>query len=376
MQQLILRNFSDVNVKYKFYNRGNTEFPEGFANKLQKHVNALEKLKFHPAEVNFLRMKAPFLKESYLKWLEIFQPNASQVFIKQSGGSLDIEVEGPWCQSIYWEIPLLSIISELYFLETNQHADDNYVERASQKFALLKANGVSFADFGLRRRFSATVHEAVLLEMIKHTRGENDLGGFVGTSNVNLAYKHNTRPIGTMAHELPMVIAGLYGFRSANEILLKSWQDEFNGDLGIALTDTFTTKVFLQSFNREHANTFDGVRQDSGSPEEFSGLIIEHYKSLGIDPMTKTIIFSDNLNASRAIEIAKYCEGKIKCSFGIGTNFTNDVGVKPLNIVIKADCAGRKGQPMLPTVKLSDSIGKITGDTATANKAKYLLGIS
>ncbi len=375
MQQLVLNQFPNIEVEFKFHNRGKTAFPRGFARKLQEQVDAMGDLRLKREEINFLRTSAHFLKGSYLEWLAGFSPDPSHVHISQRGERLDVTVKGPWYQVIYWEVPLMATISELYFIETGQKPDNKWLQRAIQKGQILKANGVTFADFGLRRRYSAYVHEEVVKALMQFKKQSGDKGGFVGTSNVELAYKYGLRPIGTMAHELPMVMATVFGFQSANEKVLEKWLEEYNGDLGIALPDTFTTEVFLRSFDRKFAMMFDGVRQDSGDPKEFAEKIIAHYQSVEIDPRTKTIVFSDGLNPEKAVELTRYCEGRIKCSFGIGTNFSNDVGVKPLNIVIKANKAKRSGWPWLPTVKLSDTKGKITGSKAMAYIAKTLLGV-
>ena len=161
----------------------------------------------------------------------------------------------------------------------------------------------------------------------------------------------------------------------ANAMAMEAWVNVFRGDLGIALPDTFTTDAFFRSFDRKFAKLFDGVRHDSGDPIEFAEKTISHYQKLGIDPHDKTIIFSDSLNPESAIEIKNFCRGKIRCSFGIGTNFTNDVGVKALNMVIKMTEAKPEGEEWIPTIKLSDVEGKHTGDEKEIEIAKHILRI-
>ena len=376
MQQLVLRKFPEVNVRYEFFNRGETPFPEHFSENVMDQVKAVGTLKFRQSELKYLSKSYPFLKKTYVEWLDSFSPDPDHVNISQEKGDLKIIIEGPWYQTIYWEVPLMAIISELYFSKNGIKPDKNFGVRAEEKATFLKNANCTFADFGLRRRFSSTVQDEVVKNLSKHLKGPRDKGGFTGTSNVYLAHKYGLKSIGTMAHELPMVFSAIYGFQSANEMLLKHWTEEFGGDLGIALTDTFTTKVFLRDFDRKSAMLFDGLRQDSGSPEEFVDMVVDHYKKLGVNPNTKTVVFSDNLNPLRASEINKYCEGKIKCSFGIGTNFTNDVGVKPLNMVIKATAAQKPNWPWTDVIKLSDTQGKITGDESTAKIAQKLLSIN
>jgi nicotinate phosphoribosyltransferase len=201
-------------------------------------------------------------------------------------------------------------------------------------------------------------------------------GLFVGTSNVYIAYLYNLIPIGTEAHEWFMFHAAKYGFQMANELGLKHWADVYNGDLGTALCDTFTTDAFLKAFNMKYAKLYDGVRHDSGDPYAFAKKLIDHYKSMGIDPLSKILIFSDSLDPDRAKGINNWCNGQIKCSFGIGTNLSNDVGATPLNMVIKMSAVKIPAEDRwIPTIKLSDAEGKHTGDQKMIETCKYLLNI-
>ena len=211
--------------------------------------------------------------------------------------------------------------------------------------------------------------------LIGKIAGEKYGKTFVGTSNVHLAMVTETKPIGTHAHEWFMFHAAKYGFKMANTLALEHWVDVYRGDLGIALSDTFTTNEFYEVFDKKFTKLFDGVRHDSGDPIEFADKTIEHYKRFAIDPLSKTIIFSDSLNMEKVKRIADYCRGTIGFSFGIGTNFTNDVGLKPMNIVIKMTEALPEAEPWTPVVKLSDVQGKHTGDEHTIELAKEILGV-
>jgi nicotinate phosphoribosyltransferase len=199
--------------------------------------------------------------------------------------------------------------------------------------------------------------------------------GFIGSSNVFLAMINGTRPIGTHAHEWFMFHAARYGFKMANALALEHWVEVYRGDLGIALSDTYTTESFFSAFDKKFAKLFDGVRHDSGDPIAFAEKTIAHYKTLGVDPLSKTIIFSDALNYNKVAQITRYCRGRIGMSFGIGTNLTNDVGLKPMNIVIKMTEALPQNEPWIPVVKLSDEQGKYTGDPAMISLAKEILHI-
>lgn len=198
---------------------------------------------------------------------------------------------------------------------------------------------------------------------------------YIGTSNVRLAMDYNVIPIGTHAHEWFMFHAAHFGYKMANRAGLDNWVNVYHGDLGIALSDTFTTDVFINSFDRKFAKLFDGVRHDSGDPLKFIDKITAHYKSMNIDPRSKTIIFSDALTPDTVRRIADYCRDKIGMSFGIGTNFTNDVGLEALNMVIKMSDAFTENGVWTPTVKLSDCEGKYTGDHQAIELAKAILSI-
>jgi nicotinate phosphoribosyltransferase len=204
-----------------------------------------------------------------------------------------------------------------------------------------------------------------------------NLSVLTGTSNVHLAMVNNLTPIGTHAHEFFMFHAAKYGFKMATQMALDGWICIYNGDLGIALPDTFTTDVFLRSFNTKYAKLFDGVRQDSGNPVEFTTKIVKHYQHLKINPLHKVIVFSDGINSLNILrDIKQACEGLILPRAGIGTWITNEIpNLKPLNMVIKMSGVYLDGQ-WVPTVKLSDNKTKHTGDPKMVSLCKQLLNIS
>jgi nicotinate phosphoribosyltransferase len=373
MQMAVVKKFPFAKVQYGFINRGGTQFPEGFAEELRKQVKMMEKLKLVISEKRFLEVHCAFLDPTYLVFLKGYRYDSSEVGIIQKGGDLEISITGYWHRTILWEVPLMSLISELYFLMAGELPWDEKkrAQNNAEKMKTFKINNIHYADFGTRRRFSYEVQR----EEVEFFANKFNADNFVGTSNVHLAHKYDTKAIGTHAHEWFMFHAAKYGYKMANHLAMENWTDVFRGDLGIALSDTFTTEVFFKTFDKKFAKLYDGVRQDSGDPMEFTDKVIEHYKSLGIDPKTKVIIFSDSLNPERAVEIKEYCRGKIMCSFGIGTNFSNDVGVKPLNMVIKILEAKPEGEEWHHCIKLSDSEGKHTGDKKEIEIAKYVLNI-
>jgi nicotinate phosphoribosyltransferase len=296
------------------------------------------------------------------------------VTITQSGGDLTVTVEGLWYRTIFWEVKLLALISELYYLMTGQQPVSEYDLWAYEKAETLHKHDATFIEFGTRRRFSQKVQERVLRALIKG--GKTSL---MGTSNIDLARRYDLTPVGTHAHEWVMAHAGMSGYRSATKEALRVWAEEFQGNLGFALTDTFTTEAFLPEFNAYYAKLFDGVRQDSGDPFTFTDRMVAHYRSLHIDPLLKQIVFSDALDVERAIRIREYSEGRIKQAlFGIGTNFSNDVGVIPLNIVMKLSYIITPQQPdrRIYVVKFGDGTGKVTGLDQAVSAARFELGLT
>jgi nicotinate phosphoribosyltransferase len=280
--------------------------------------------------------------------------------LDQMGGKLTVRITGKWASTILWEVPLMAIISEVYFKMSGHRpvSELQRRERNINKAKIFSENRIKFADFGTRRRFSAANHEQVIIDLV--SQAEQNL---LGTSNVHFAQQFDLRPVGTVAHEWFMFNGALHGYQRANPSALQTWFKVYQGDLGIALTDTYTTDFFLSTFLYDDAKRHAGVRQDSGEPFSFTDKIVQHYKRLDIDPLTKTIVFSDGLNAEKAVQIHQYCRGRIQDVYGIGTTLTNDVGCSPLNMVIKMNkCRNSVNAPWRNTVKISDDSMKHTGD--------------
>jgi len=378
MQQAVIQHFPELKVRYKFIDRNQMKFPKGFAHALIYQVFQMKDIHLRDREETYLR-SLPFLTDLYVDFLKGYSYDPNELTIKQDDeGYLTIDIEGYWYKSILWEVSLMGLISELYFKivkEDEIHQgklflyDEKFHAIDQVKAERMVKHNAYFADFGTRRRFSYDNQVRVVKNLKKFSKH-----CFVGTSNVRLAMQENIKPIGTMAHEWIMTIGAIYGYKMANDIAFKKWTETYGGDLGIALTDTYTTDVFFDSFDMKSSKLFDGLRHDSGDPYEFADKCIAHYKKMNIDPMSKVLVFSDGLNTKEAVKIKEYCVGKIKCSFGIGTNFTNDIGVKPLNIVIKISEVFVKGH-WIPAVKLSDNLGKNTGDPKEVQLCKDLLRI-
>ncbi|MBR0123346.1 MAG: nicotinate phosphoribosyltransferase [Bacteroidales bacterium] len=372
MQKAAINLFPRATVRYQFTNRGATKFPDGFDKLLKEQIDEMRKLKLTKEEKSFILRRCYFLDPAYIDFLAGYRFDPHEVSIKLQDGDLSISVEGPWFRTILWEVPLLALVSELYFQETKipKYPDEKIRQIAEEKMNLYDSLGINVSDFGTRRRYSYKNHDIIIDTLSKHSDKS-----FVGTSNVHFAQKYNLTPIGTQAHEWFMFHAAQYGFKMANKIALEHWIDIYRGDLGIALSDTFTTDLFFKFFDTKFAKLFDGVRHDSGDSLVFAEKAINHYKKLGIDPTTKTIVFSDSLTPDKVKEIRDFCKGQIRISFGIGTNFTNDVGVTPLNIVIKMSAAKPEGQNWIPTIKLSDVDGKHTGDKDMIDLCKRVIAM-
>ena len=372
MQQAVVKKFPCAKVRYKLIVRSDVKFHNTMKLMLMDHIKYMSELGLTGNEKEWLRGNCYFLDPTYLDFLEGYRYDPNEVQIKQVDGNLEIIIEGYWYRTILWEVPLMALISELHFKLSGEHPWSTNVRRENNKdkATILRSAGCHFADMGTRRRFSFDIQDEFVGQMAAISSAN-----FVGTSNVYLAFKHNVKCMGTQAHEWFMFMAAKYGYKMANHMSMQYWTDVYRGDLGIALSDTLTSEIFFQSFDKMFAKLYDGVRHDSGDPFEFTDKVIAHYNKLGIDPKTKVIIFSDSLNVDLAVKIKEYCRGKIKCSFGIGTHFTNDVGVIPLNMVIKMFEAKPEGEDWHPVIKLSDDKGKHTGDDHEIIVAKDVLGI-
>ena len=372
MQHAVVKLFPKARAKYQFINRGGHKFPPGFAEELRRAIDDLAKLQLTRQEKTFFAVTCPYMDPTYFDFLQGYRYDPEEVHIQQDGDDLTVSIEGYWYRTILWEVPIMSIICELYYQLTNQQRqpDDQVVETVREKIRRYGELGVTIAEFGTRRRHSYPVHRLVVQALTQH-----GAGAFIGTSNVHMAMLYQTKPIGTHAHEWFMFHAAKYGYKMANLLGLEHWSDVYRGDLGIALSDTYTTDVFFTQFDKKLTKLFDGVRHDSGDPLLFADKTIQHYQHKGIDPLSKTIIFSDGLNYEKVAHIVQHCQGRIGISFGIGTNFTNDVGLKPMNIVIKMTEAYPEEAEWTPVIKLSDEPGKHTGDPAAIALAKQILHI-
>ncbi len=364
----IQKKFPTAEVLYKFINRGNTEFPKGFAEELRKEVDSMSELCLNNEAEEFMRKKCYYFEPVFFDLLKGFRYNPKEVRINQVGANLEVEIEGLWYRTVLWEVPLMALISELFFKMTGQKAND-FEPKAIAKAKEFAAIGAELSEFGTRRRYSFDVQNKVV-EIFKEHSGKY----LNGTSNVYMAMKHNLTPMGTHPHEWFMYHGAHFGYRMANAIGLENWVDVYQGSLGIALTDTFTTDNFFHSFSSKYAKLFDGVRWDSGDPIVFTEKTIKHYQACRIDPKSKTIVYSDALDLDKVKKIKTNVNGRIHDVYGIGTYLTNDVGVKPLNMVVKLFAVKPSNYAnFIPTVKLSDVNGKHTGHSSEVELCETIL---
>ncbi|QMT30810.1 nicotinate phosphoribosyltransferase [Alysiella filiformis] len=360
MLQVVLHQFPETHGVYEFRCRNETAYPlADIQAEFERELDALCQLRFQADELAYLR-GLRFIKTDFVDYLELFQ--LKRRFVQVWGdekGRLNIRIEGPMIQAMFFEIYVLAIVNELYFrrLETPAVLQEGE-RRLQEKCQFIKKLAMRqhpddppflVSDFGTRRRYNRQWHEYVVQSL---QAAAPDV--FRGTSNVYLAKKLGITPIGTMAHEFLQAFQGLgVRLRDFQKAALQSWVDEYRGDLGIALTDVVGMDAFLRDFDLYFAKLFDGLRHDSGDPYIWGDKAYAHYQKLKIDSRTKMLTFSDGLDLEKAWDLHQYFKGRFKTSFGIGTNLTNDMGQETLHIVLKlVECNGQS------VAKISDTQGK------------------
>lgn len=377
-QYYILEQYPRAEVEYTFFDRNHSVYPAGFAELLQEQVDGMRDVVITQEEIDYMRTHCYYLPLWYFTYLKGYRFNPDEVKIRQDAeGHLDITVTGKWFNTIMWEMPLLSTISELmHGLNGDLASYDAALEesRAREKAVQIFSNGLTFGDMGTRRRLSFAHQDMVIRVMKEVYQSQKWPGVFTGTSNVWLAMKHRTKCLGTMSHQLISFEENISGVFECNFNVMKKFSDVFDGDNGIYLYDCFGDKVFFSNLSKRMAMMYKGLRVDSGNEEEQVEKIIEKYKSLGIDPATKQVVFSNGLNIERAIEIHKYCDGRVLDSYGVGTFLTCDVtNCEPMNIVVKLTRSRiTELRVWHHCVKLSCDKGKTLGNE---EKCKYLLSV-
>ena len=371
MAAVISQHYGDYMTKWAFKCRNKkVRFAPDEIKEVIDQIDHFCTLTFSKEEIVGLKKKFTWLPEAYIASLRNWRPHREDIHINEIGmmpyknddGSdcgLAIEADGSWLDTSMYEIAILAIVSEVWF---RMHYADIYNKlvcefqrNAIEKFSKLKDGTYvlgTWSEFGTRRRFTREMQEWLLMYILNES-----IPGFVGTSNVMFAEQFGIKAIGTQAHELYLGVQSKRGLDRAytNAEIMRAWVETYKTKLGICLTDTIGTEVFLRDFDEHYATVFNGVRHDSGDPIWWGELMLDHYNKLGIDAKAKTLLFSDSLNFKKAHDIREHFKDRIKVAFGIGTYITCDLGnvVEPLNIVFKmVECNG------LPVAKLSNCNGK------------------
>ncbi|WP_430388989.1 nicotinate phosphoribosyltransferase [Dyella sp. 20L07] len=362
MMQVVLHHYPAAQVEYKFKCRNPGINLVPYIDEIRAELDALCTLRFTTEELDYLRSWR-FIKSDFVDFLGLFQLNTKYVDIQpaQDGpGEIELRIRGPWLHTILFEVPLLAIINEVYFRNTQPGLDlGEGRRRLREKIALLRDtegyDGCKIADYGTRRRYSRAWQEEVVTTL------RNELGPqLAGTSNVWLAWKLGLSPLGTLAHEYLQAHQALGPrLRDSQVAALETWAKEYRGDLGIALSDVYGLSAFLRDFDMYFCKLFDGTRHDSGDPFAWGERVLAHYRANRVDPRSKVLVFSDGLDIPKVMDLYQHFHGRCLLAFGVGTNITNDVGPEALQIVIKmVRCNGQ------PVAKISDTPGKNMCDDA------------
>ena len=371
-----MKLYPEAEGTFSFCDRNNTVLDQEFVDTLNKELKFLSNLQLSREEKAWCIKNIPYIPQVYWEWLSGFYFDFSKIIAYlDDENHLCINVTDNLYKVTLYEVPILATVSELLSKRQNNNRPidvPSAIRKLDAKIKIAKDNDLKFSEFGTRRRYSYTVHELI----IKRIRETCPSIYCVGTSNVHFARKYDMKPIGTFPHEWIMFHGAIWGYNEANYLGMRDWVRTYDGDLGIFLMDTYTSKVGLRNLSMKYAKLFDGVRCDSGNEYLIADMVIDRYKELGIDPKTKTIVFSNALTFPKYLEIARFFKGAIKVSAGIGTNLTNDVDCPPANIVMKlSKCRINKNQIWSKCIKISDDLGKHLGNDEEFKIAKYQLNI-
>jgi nicotinate phosphoribosyltransferase len=390
MLQMIWRLYPDVDATFSVINRTKTVLltDEIDEQELREQLDYVRGLRFTKKEMiwlagNTFYGRKQIFAPDFLAWLADFQ--LPDYELSRRHGQYELTFPGKWTHTSMWEIPALAIINELRSRTAMKNmgpfALDVLYARAKAKMwtkvEQLKAYpDLRISDFGTRRRHSF-LWQRWCVEALKEGIGQS----FSGTSNVLLAMDTDLEALGTNAHELPMVVAALA--RNDQELalapykVLQDWNRLYGGNLLIVLPDAFGTAAFLRNAPDWVAD-WTGFRPDSAPPVEGGEKIIAWWRKMGRDPKEKLLIFSDGLDVDTILETYRHFQGRVRMSFGWGTNLTNDFagcaptqvgGLNPISIVCKvSDANGR------PAVKLSDNPRKATGEPSEVERYLRFFG--
>ncbi len=377
MMQAVSHQHPDVDVEYDFIVRSDESLVQ-YIPEVRRQLELLSEMQMTDDQLRFLFDKnmRGYLKPDFMRFMSLFRFNSRYVKVAEVDGQMSIRVRGPWLHTIMFEQPLLAMVSEIRnravypdvkmanVREKLFNKIDNLGAKATQKeLSLLRV-----ADFSTRRRFSFEAQREVVDIMRKCFPGV-----FLGTSNVHLGREFDLPVIGTMAHQWLMAYQQLGRLRDSQSAALEGWVKEYRGDLGVALTDCINSDFFFKEFDLYFTKLFDGLRHDSGCPFVWGEKVIRHYESKGIDPASKGVVFSDSLNFDTCLELIRAFQGRLKMSFGIGTNLGCDIeGVNPLSIVMKLVAVNDQS-----VIKFSDDPIKVVCNSPSFQEyAKNVFGIA
>lgn len=363
MQAFFLEQTPTATGRYKFHCRTKGVDLTPILSELREQLEAVGHLRMTDTEIRYLAETQKHLSANYLAFLRDFQLDNRDVRVSIENGQLTVDVGGnrtPLHKGSPWEIYTLALVNELYFRHITNETGIDWDEARRrlmaqlQPLADLKArdpdylSSYALSEYGTRRRFSHSWQREVL-NTLKHVIPAQ----LFGTSNVHLAREFGIRPVGTMAHEYLQAWQALVHPLDAQRKALDAWANQFRGRLGYALTDVIGMDAFCADLDHFLAKAYDGFRQDSGDPVVWGEKLLKRLEEVDVDPRTKYAQWGDSLNVPKTLDIYKVFRGRIKTGFAIGTQLTNDVGPKAINIVMKlVECNGR------PVAKLSDSPGK------------------
>ena len=364
MQQVVFHYFKDKKTKFAFKNRNDIPLAP-YKDIIEKQLDFICELTYKQEELDFLAdleiNNEKIFKSDYIESLKTFQLKRDRIVVKKNGHELDIRAKkDDWYQNIKFEVLVLAIVNGVHsIIEASKNGGvqkfyDNGITTLKSKIDLIKnhplQDSFNLVDMGTRRRFLNVDYQDTVFKILKKEIPNN----FSTTSNVLVAMRNGVVPAGTMAHEYLQAMQALVGIEESQEYAFKMWQKEYGvNKLGIALSDILGMNPFFVSFNKALTESYQGARHDSGCPFEWGDKVINHYEYHNVDPITKSAVFSDGLNIPYAFEILEYFNGRINVVFGIGTNLTNDVGMKALQIVMKMTwCNGQS------VAKLSDNPAK------------------
>ena len=378
-----MKLYPEAEGTFSFCDRNNTVFNDeegindttisnNIVDQLKIEFVKLSKISLTLGEKEWCVKHIPYIPEVYWEWLGRFRFDFDKIiYWLDDEKHLHIEVTDYLYKVTLYEVPILAIVSELYSRKQGVVNISEAIDKLDTKINIANEYNLKFSEFGTRRRYSASLHELIVQRLKEKCRIN-----CVGTSNVYFAMKYNMTPIGTFPHEWIMFHGAIWGYQEANYLGMRDWVRTYDGDLGIFLMDTYTSKIGLKNMSLKFAKLFDGVRQDSGDEYQIGNMVIARYRELGIDPTTKTIVFSNALDFNKYKDINLYFKGRIRVSAGIGTNLTNDTEFKQANIVMKlSKCRINKNQEWRKCIKISDDLGKHLGDDKEFEIAKYQLGI-